>query len=152
MTSSSIFCAVGAVLVLNVGASAPSFRTPAPISAQEASGCRPADTDRVPTHLAYFKAKLANTDSAAIKFRNMFLLDAVAANKVTLVTKSTTCVSGATAVNTVRGEPGTNRQVWVYALGNNFAVEDPEIPTPPLGEYPIYFFDKNWVLKSVLKR
>jgi hypothetical protein len=47
-------------------------------------------------------------------------------------------------------EPNTVRQVWVYTLGNDFAVEDPTLAVPP-GEYrPIYFFNGSFVYKRTL--
>ena len=123
---------------------------PAIGAAQSTSACRAADTSYVPTHLAYLKAMVANTDSVAVAFRAAFQLQQVNANKVSLVTKATTCASAATALNTVRGTQGVARQVWVYSLGSNYAVEDPTIPVPPTGDYPIYFFSSTWAAKPVL--
>ena len=93
---------------------------------------------------------VVNTDSIAVAFRTAFQLQATTANKVALVTKTSTCASAATALNAVRNTPGVTRQVWVYTLGNNYAVEDPTIPVPAMGEYPIYFFSNTWVSKPVL--
>jgi hypothetical protein len=123
---------------------------PATMSAQSASGCRPADTVKVPQHLAYLKRMVANNDSVAVEFQTAFQLQSANANKVALVTRASTCASAATALNAVRGTPGVVRQVWVYTLGSNFAVEDPTIPVPPMGAYPIYFFSSTWVSKPVL--
>lgn len=123
---------------------------PATMSAQSGSGCRQADTDNVPRRLAYFKRLLSGTDSSSVAFRTAFQLQAVAVNKVSLLTKAATCASAANAVNAVRGSPGVVRQVWVYALGSNYAVEDPAIPVPALGDLPIYLFSGSWVAKPVL--
>jgi hypothetical protein len=120
------------------------------IAAQSASGCRPADTHTVPPHLAYFKARMSGTDSSALAFRSAIGLQLVSANKVTLVTKTTTCASAATAVNTLQNTPGMSRQVWVYSLGSDYAVEDPTIPVPPQGEGSMFFFSGTWTLKTVL--
>ncbi len=125
---------------------------PATIAAQSSSGCRAADTDRVPARLAYLKVMVAGTDSIAALFRTEFQLQAVNANKVSLVTKTSTCASAATALNAARNTPGAVRQVWVYALGSNYAVEDPTIPVEPTGPYPIYFFSNTWATKPVLMK
>jgi hypothetical protein len=93
---------------------------------------------------------VVDTDSVAVNFRTALQLQATNANKVSFVTEGSTCASAATALNTVRGEPGVVRQVWVYALGNNFAVEDPSIPIHSAGTYPIYFFSNNWAAKPIL--
>jgi hypothetical protein len=55
-----------------------------------------------------------------------------------------------TALNTHRQESGIVRRVWVFALGSNYAVEDPDIPSQP-GEYrPIYLFDSRFNYKRTL--
>jgi hypothetical protein len=123
---------------------------PATMAAQSASGCRPNDNNKVPARLAYFKGLLADTDTTSVNFRSAFQLQQVAVNKVSLVTKASTCASAATAVNTVRGTPGVIRQVWVYALGTNYAVEDPTISEPAAGAIPIYLFNGTWVAKPIL--
>jgi hypothetical protein len=42
------------------------------------------------------------------------------------------------------------RQVWVYTLGSNYAIEDPDLPTAP-GEYrPIYIFDSRFAYKVTI--
>lgn len=123
---------------------------PATMAAQSASGCRPNDNNKVPARLAYFKGLLADTDTTSVNFRSAFLLQQVAVNKVSLVTKASTCASAATAVNTVRGTPGVIRQVWVYALGADYAVEDPTISEPAAGAIPLYLFNGTWVAKPIL--
>jgi hypothetical protein len=105
---------------------------------------------QVPTHLNYLKRLVTGTDSAAVAFRAAFQHAATTDRKVALVTKTSTCAAAATALNTTRGTPGVVRQVWVYTLGSNYAVEDPTIPTPQLGSYPIYLFDGSWNSKPVL--
>lgn len=145
-----MFRRLGIVCAAGLGAFVVLPPKPAAIAAQAASGCRPADTVRSPAHLAYLKGMVVNTDSVAVNFRTAFQLQATTANKVALVTKASTCASAATALNTVRGTPGVVRQVWVYTLGSNFAVEDPSIATPQMGSYPIYFFGSNWASKPIL--
>jgi hypothetical protein len=117
--------------------------------AQANSGCLMADTVHVPTHLDYLRRLVSDTDSAAVEVRNAFELPLTSPSKVTLVTRNNTCASAAAALNTVVGTPGQIRQVWVYALGSNYAVEDPAIPVEPAG-YPIFLFTSKWVPKPVL--
>jgi hypothetical protein len=100
--------------------------------------------------LDYFKQLLTSTDPARVAVRDSLTLSAVAANKISLVTRASTWVSAVNALNAHRQEPGVTRQVWVCALGSNYAVEDPGIATQP-GEYSaIYLFDKSFVYKRTL--
>ena len=92
------------------------------------------DSVKVPAHLEYLRSLVVETDTVALEMRAAFQLQATTSNKVTLVTRASTCASAAAALNAVAGTPGTVRQVWVYSLGNNYAVEDPTIPVEPLGE------------------
>jgi hypothetical protein len=98
--------------------------TAAPVTQAMAqtSGCQPADTIIVPEHLAYFKELLTSTDSARKAVRDSLGLAAVSAMKVSLVTKSSTCVGAVNALNEHRQESGVVRRVWVYALGSDYAV------------------------------
>jgi hypothetical protein len=104
----------------------------------------------MPHHLSILKRLVSSTDSTSATIRDSLTLQAVAANKVTLVTKASTCATGANALNSVAGTPGLIRQVWVYALGSNFAVEDPGMTLQEGEEYPIYLFDSRWKAKPVL--
>lgn len=90
--------------------------------AQASRGCRPADSVKVPAHLAYLKSLVVDTDSVAVPRARHFSLQATTATKVSLVTKNSTCTSAAAALNAIAGTPGTVRQVWVYTLGSNHAV------------------------------
>ena len=137
----------GALVVLAVmlGACAP-----LPANAQSGSGCRAADTVVVPEHLTYFKDLLSTNDPARAAVRDSLGLAKTAVSKISLVTTTATCTSAVTALNTRRGEPNTVRQVWVYKLGNDFAVEDPAL-TVPASEYrPIYLFSGSFVYKRTL--
>jgi hypothetical protein len=96
---------------------------------------------------------VVDTDSVAVAGREAFGLQATAASKVALITKSSTCLTAVHAVNVAAGTPGRARQVWVYSLGTNYAVEDPAVRgDPDAYEYPIYFFDRQWIPKGVLMK
>ncbi len=146
MTSRSLAnLVVSLLLIACINASS----TPAP-AASATSGCRPPDSFFVQARLDYFRTLLTSSDSAHVAARASFDLSAVSANKVNLVTKQTTCVSAANALNTQRGEAGTSRLVWVYALGNDYAVVDPDIPGAPEESTPIYLFTHNWTYKMTM--
>ena len=146
MTSRSLSSLVvsWALIACSAGSS-----TPAP-AASATSGCRPADNFFVQARLDYFRALLTSTDSARAVLRDSLGLSAVSVNKVTFVTKQTTCVSAANALNTFLEEPGTNRLVWVYALGGDYAVIDPDMEVPSGEDMPIYIFSRQWNYKSTL--
>ena len=38
----------------------------------------------------------------------------------------------------------------MYALGTNYAVEDPTISEPAAGAMPIYLFNGTWMAKPIL--
>ena len=113
------------------------------------SGCRPPDSFFVQARFDYFRILLTSTDSAQVAARDSLGLSKVSANKVNLVTKQTTCVNAVNALNTLLGESGTNRLVWVYALGNDYAVVDPELVPPPKNT-PIHIFTRNWTYKVTI--
>jgi hypothetical protein len=118
--------------------------------AQSTSGCRTADTVVVPQRLVYFQDLLTATAPNRVAVRDSLGLSPTTASKVSLVTKSATCASAVTALNSQRGEAGTIRSVWVYKLGSDYGVEDPALPVGP-GEYtPIYIFSSRFEYKRTL--
>ncbi len=71
------------------------------------------------------------------------------ASKVALVMKQATCQAAVTALNTQRGEPNVQRQIWLYTWGVGYAVDDPGLDV--FGRDPVlYLFDKNFVYKSTV--
>jgi hypothetical protein len=121
----------------------------APAVAQSTSGCRAADTKIVPRRLAYFRGLLTTTAPVRVAIRDTFGLSAVSASKINLVTKASTCVAAVNAMNAISQSVGKVRQVWVYTLGTNYAVEDPADQEP--GQYRlIYLFTNSHVYKSTM--
>jgi hypothetical protein len=116
------------------------------------SPCQPAAPESVQPHLDYLRELVSATDSASVSVREAFELKWAAASKVTWVTKPSVCAAAVDAVNRVAGTPGRVRQVWVYRLGEAYAVEDPSLQWgEPLGSsYPMYLFDRKWRSKPVL--
>jgi hypothetical protein len=120
--------AMGSVVCRALGATAVVLGAAcgANVAAQSmASGCRPDDGDRAPQRIAWLKLLVSSSDTAWVSTRAALSVSSGAANKVALVTKTSTCQAATTALNQVRQEPNTVRQVWVYSLPNGYAVDDP---------------------------
>jgi hypothetical protein len=116
---------------------------------QTTSGCRPADTRYVPRRLSYFHDLLTTTDPARVPVRDSLQLAGVKASQIKLVTTTSICTRAVSALNAQRQEPGKVRQVWVYTLGSNYAVEDPADQEPGQDRL-IYLFSNSHVDKSTL--
>ena len=124
-----------------------------PAIAQSASGCRAPNALENQTQIEYLRSIVVDTDIMAVAAREAYGLQATTASKVALLTKSSTCVTAANAVNVAAGTTGKERQVWVYSVGTNYAVEDPAVRGDPEAyEYPIYFLDHQWIPKGVLMK
>jgi hypothetical protein len=124
------------------------------LSAQGSSGClaAAADTGRVSSRHDYLRQLVSSADSDYVATRQELGLPTMSANKVTLVTKQSTCQSAVTAMNAVRQEQGIIRQVWVYALGTaGYALDDPgQDPDVGYGDRPLYFFSRSFGYKLTL--
>ena len=120
------------------------------LSAQGTSGCRASDTERSPARLAFLKELVSSADSDHVGTRQDLGIAKMNACKVTLVTRQQDCQSAVTALNTVRQEPGTVRQVWLYALGTaGYAVDDPTLDVG-FADRVLYFFDRSFGYKSTI--
>jgi hypothetical protein len=109
--------------------------------------CRAADQERVPHMLGYFKELLSTTDSTERAVRDSLGLSATPPAKIKFVTKRTVCVQAAKALNALLGQPGVGRNLWVYQLGDNYAVEDPDIPGR---RYELFVFSETFVYRGTL--
>lgn len=128
---------------------------PALVAQGSGSGCltASADTVRVPERLDFLKQLVSSTDSDYVVTRQDLGIGTMNPSKVTLVTKQTTCQSAANALNTVRQEPSTVRQIWVYALGTaGYAVDDPGLDRSDVAyaDKVMYFFDRTFTYKQTL--
>lgn len=120
------------------------------IAAQAAtSGCRAASADQVRTsrRLSYLKDLVSSSDPDHVQSRQTLGIPSMSSAKVKLVTRQQDCLAAVTAMNTYREEPGTVRQVWVYALGTaGYAVDDPVLDR--LGQHrTLDFFGPSWIYK-----
>ena len=117
--------------------------------AQGTSGCRSASADQVRTsrRLSYLKDLVSSSNPNHVQSRQALGIPSMAAAKVKLVTRQQDCQAAVTAMNTYREEPGTVRQVWVYALGTaGYAVDDPALDVPS-EDRTLDFFGANWSYK-----
>lgn len=120
------------------------------LSAQGASGCRAADQVRSPARLTFLKELVSSSDSDYVSTRQDLGIAKMNASKVTLVTRQQDCQSAITALNTLRQEPATVRQVWLYALGTaGYALDDPGLDAG-FADRPMYFFDRSFAYKSTV--
>lgn len=69
----------------------------------------------------------------------------MSSSKVKLITRQQDCLRAVNALNSVRQEPGTIRQVWLYALGNaGYAVDDPGLDVG-YADRVLNFFGPNFI-------
>jgi hypothetical protein len=120
-------------------------------AAQGSAGCAPVDSVTIDVHRDYLLALAVDGDSLAIAGREAFELERADSSMVVFVSDSALCLAAAAAVNVPAGTPGRSRLVWVYRLGDAFAVEDPSLRgNPEVYEYPFYLFDSRWKPKPIL--
>src|SRR4051812_41444696 len=90
----------------------------------QGTSCRAADSLSART-TRELKDYVTSTDSFTVRVRNSLGITGTSANKISYNTNSTTCKSAVTALNNHSGTPGRVRTVYVWAVGSNYAVEDP---------------------------
>ena len=100
-----------------------------PALAQSPTGealCRPADptSARMAEEL---RRILSSTDSAEVELRRSARIIHQPTGTVEYVTDEPVCALAIRALNTRAKTPGRQRQVYVYNLGSQYAVEDPEV-------------------------
>jgi hypothetical protein len=75
-------------------------------------------------------------------------IDIRRASDVSLISTEATCHQAAAELDKLWRSGTTNRQVYVYKLGSDFGVEDPEAGS---GDYSgVAVFSSTWVYKSLL--
>ena len=112
----------------------------------QSSSCRPADSLSART-TSQLKDYVTSSDSFTVRLRNGLGITGTSANKISYNTNSKTCAAAVTALNTHSGTPGRARTVYVWTVGNNFALEDPTDEDP--GSYrAVFFFSSKWLFKS----
>ena len=114
------------------------------------SACRPPDTVIVPRRLTYLKDLMSQSDLVYKQPRDSLGFASQNASKVKLETTSAKCQSGVTALNTLLQTPGQAREIWLFALGNGWAIVDPTIPSISGQPDPLYFFGTQFNYKATL--
>jgi len=108
--------------------------------------CRPADALSART-VTDFKSLLSSSDSFDARIRTSLGIAGTGVNKVSYVTTANTCKSAAAALNVYSATPGRARSVYVWELGNFYAVEDPADQEP--GSYrALVLYTSTWAFKS----
>ena len=124
-----------------------SLSTEVTLLAQGKSGCR-ADLERSQARLAYLKELVSSPDSDHATSRRDLGIGKMNPGKVTLVTRRRDCRKAVNALNSVRQEPGTVRQIWLYALGGQgYAVDDPGLDVG-FSSKVLYFFGPKFRYKA----
>ena len=112
--------------------------------------CRAPDTVIVPSRLAYLKELMSQSDSGYKEPRDSLGFSSQNANKVKLETNVAKCQSGVNALNAILETPGQTRAIWLFALGNGWAIVDPDIPPVPGQPDPLFFFGTEFNYKGTL--
>lgn len=111
------------------------------------SACRPPDDLRTAARLTFLKELVSSSDPDHVASRQDLGITRMSPNKVELVTRQQDCQRAITAMNTVRQEPGTVRQVWLYALGTTgYAIDDPELDVG-FADRILIFFGPSFIYK-----
>jgi len=71
------------------------------------------------------------------------------ADRVVQVTDARTCRQALDAMNAVLETPARPRELYVYEVGDEYAVQN-AVATPGAHYHPVLFFTKDWVLRVAL--
>jgi hypothetical protein len=109
------------------------------------NSCRPADAEA--GHLAgQLRRVLSSADSADAELRRRVGITYQPSPYVAQVTEEGICAQAVTALNGRTRTPGKRRQVYLYDLGSQYAVDDPE---QMAGEYRMLrIFSRAWELRG----
>jgi hypothetical protein len=111
-----------------------------------AAVCRPADAITSQT-VSYLQSLVTSTKPLDKAQRDSLRITARKASDVSYTTDESVCAKALTALNSYLSTPSASRQLYVFKIGTDFAVEDPTIGQG--GEYRgLRIFDRKWVYKS----
>ncbi len=109
--------------------------------------CRPADATSA-TVISILQDLATSTKPADVALRDSLRLSIRRASDVGLVTDEQTCIRAASEMDKLWQTGATARQVYVFKVGSDFGVEDPDAGS---GEHHgLAFFDRKWVYKSLM--
>ena len=107
--------------------------------------CRPSDVTTVRT-VAHLQRLVTSSTSSDRALKDSLGITATKAGDVAYVTAERTCAKALTAFNTVMATPSQTRQLYVFKIGRDFAVED-----PTMGQNAEYrglrIFSRVWAYK-----
>jgi hypothetical protein len=112
------------------------------------SGCLTADGGRAKARLGLLKDLMSSSDSDHVAAREVLGLRVIGPAEVMLVAGQEDCEPAVKALNALRWEPGTFRQVWLYRLGmEGYAVDDPSLDVG-YADTILYFFGPDFEYKG----
>lgn len=131
------------VAALVVGAGAVVSAT---VLSQSAATCRLAD-DTSELTISTLQTLATSTLASDAQLRDSLRLNIRRASDVSLITTESTCQRAAAELDKLWQSGTTARRVYVYKVGSDFGVEDPEAGS---GHYRgVAFFSSKWVYKSL---
>jgi hypothetical protein len=89
---------------------------------------------------------VSSGESDHVQTRETTKLRRAPAAVVKLLNDPAVCQRAAEALNRVRGEPGQVRELWVFDVGDGYAVDDPSLDVTDVdySDRVMYFFDRDW--------
>ena len=133
-----LLCSLG--LLIGCAASATDARRSAP-------WCRPADNVSAGM-IATLQTLATSRTPEEIGLKDSLKIDIRRASDVSLIGTEATCQRAATELGQLWRSGTTNRQVYVYKVGSDFGVENPQAGS---GDYSgVAIFSSEWVYKSLL--
>lgn len=109
--------------------------------------CRPADNTSAAT-IGTLQTLATSSVVADTRLKDSLRISIRRASDVSLITTEATCQRAVTELNRLWQSGTPNRQVYVYKVGSDFGVEDPQAGS---GDYRgVAFFSSKWVYKSLL--
>jgi hypothetical protein len=107
--------------------------------------CRPSDF-LVTRTVAHLQQLVTSTDPTDKAVRDSLRITATRASDISYVTDERTCGKALPAYNTAMSTPSAVRQLYVYKIGRDFAVEDPTVGQD--SHYRgLHIFDSKWLYK-----
>lgn len=114
---------------------------------RSAPWCRPADNTSALT-IGILQALATSTDPTDVRLRDSLKITIRRASDVSLIITESTCQRGAAELDKLWQSGTTSRQVYLYKVGSDFGVEDPQAGS---GDYRgVAFYSSKWVYKSLL--
>jgi hypothetical protein len=123
--------AIALVAILNSGWQNSNFTLPFCATPNESSA----------SGLASLQEFVVASDTGAVAERARLGVTGISPSSVSVISDESTCQRASAELDTLLGDPQTNRAVYVYTFGSRFVVDDPE----NAGHFrPVFVFDSSW--------